>query len=84
LPCRRFGWLSIDLVAHQVLAAAWLETGETQPPSSGLPAVATPPDSHEEDVVFIIGIDPHKGSHTAAVLDDQEALVGELHVTADR
>jgi transposase len=33
--------------------------------------------------VFIIGIDPHKGSHTAAVLDDQEALVSELRVDAD-
>src|SRR5215207_7786616 len=40
-------------------------------------------DSHEEDDVFIIGIDPHKGSHTAAVLDDQETLVGELRVVAD-
>ena len=34
--------------------------------------------------MFIIGIDPHKGSHTAAVLDDQETLVGEFCVTADR
>ena len=34
--------------------------------------------------MFIIGIDPHKGSHTAAVLDDHEALVGELRVVADR
>jgi len=29
-------------------------------------------------------IDPHKGSHTAAVLDDTERLVGELRVNADR
>jgi transposase len=34
--------------------------------------------------VFIIGIDPHKGSHTAAVLDEREALIGELRVEADR
>jgi transposase len=34
--------------------------------------------------MFIIGIDPHKGSHTAAVLDHHEALVGERRVTADR
>jgi hypothetical protein len=34
--------------------------------------------------VFIIGIDPHKGSHTAAVLDDQEQLVAELRVVAHR
>lgn len=34
--------------------------------------------------MFIIGIDPHKGSHTAAVIDRDEQLVGELSVTADR
>jgi transposase len=34
--------------------------------------------------VFIIGIDPHKGSHTAAVIDGDEQLVGELLVRADR
>jgi transposase len=34
--------------------------------------------------VFIIGIDPHKGSHTAAAIDRDEQLVGELSVQADR
>ena len=34
--------------------------------------------------MFIIGIDPHKGSHTAAVIDDREQLVGEMSVCADR
>jgi len=34
--------------------------------------------------VFIIGIDPHKGSHTAAAIDRDEQLVGELAVQADR
>ncbi len=38
----------------------------------------------EGHVMFVIGIDPHKGSHTAAVLDDTEELVGELRITADR
>jgi hypothetical protein len=33
-------------------------------------------------VVFVIGIDPHKGSHSAAVLDAQEHLVGEVRVRA--
>jgi hypothetical protein len=40
--------------------------------------------SHEEGFVFIIGIDPHKGSHTAAVLDRSECVIGELRVVADR
>jgi transposase len=34
--------------------------------------------------VFIIGIDPHKGSHTAAVIDRDEQVVGEVSVQADR
>ena len=34
--------------------------------------------------MFTIGIDPHKGSHTAAVLDRSETVIGELRVTADR
>jgi transposase len=34
--------------------------------------------------VFVIGIDPHKGSHSAAVLDQDEQLVGELRVRAGR
>lgn len=37
-----------------------------------------------ESHVFTIGIDPHKGSHTAAVLDRNETVIGELRVTADR
>lgn len=34
--------------------------------------------------MFIIGIDPHKGSHTAAVIDGDELVVDELSVRADR
>ncbi len=34
--------------------------------------------------MFIIGIDPHKGSHTAIAIDGDEQLVGELVVRADR
>jgi transposase len=34
--------------------------------------------------MFVIGIDPHRGSHTAAVLDDSEELVDEFRVVADR
>jgi transposase len=34
-------------------------------------------------VVFTIGIDPHKGSHLAAVLNEHEELLDELRVRAD-
>ena len=33
--------------------------------------------------MFTIGIDPHKGSHVAAVLDEHETLLDELRVRAD-
>jgi transposase len=52
-------------------------------PASGVPAAAFLFLS-EEGFVFIIGIDPHKGSHTAAVIDRDEQLVGEVSVIADR
>lgn len=32
--------------------------------------------------MYVIGIDPHKGSHTAAVLDRDEELRGQLRVEA--
>jgi transposase len=34
--------------------------------------------------VFVIGIDPHKGSHTAAVIDRDENVVAQLLLRADR
>jgi len=34
--------------------------------------------------MFVIGIDPHRGSHTAAVLDGVEELLAEYRVVADR
>ena len=34
--------------------------------------------------MFVIGVDPHKGSHTATALDRDEHTVGELRVRADR
>ena len=33
--------------------------------------------------MFIIGIDPHRGSHTATVLDGAEEVLDEVRVTAD-
>ena len=34
--------------------------------------------------MFIIGIDPHKGSHTAVVVDRSESVVDSIRVEADR
>jgi transposase len=37
-----------------------------------------------EHTVIIIGIDPHKESHTATAVDADEVVVGEFRVAADR
>jgi len=34
--------------------------------------------------MFIIGIDPHKGSHTAVAVDRSETVVVTIRVDADR
>lgn len=34
--------------------------------------------------MFMIGIDPHKGSHTAAAVDQDEAVIDTIRVEADR
>jgi hypothetical protein len=45
---------------------------------------ASRPEMCQEVDVFTIGIDPHKGSHLAAVLDEHERFLDELRVHADR
>jgi transposase len=34
--------------------------------------------------MYVIGIDPHRGSHAVAVLDGEERVRAELHLAADR
>jgi transposase len=34
--------------------------------------------------MFIIGVDPHRGSHAAVVIDDREQICDELAVVANR
>jgi Transposase, Mutator family len=56
-----------------------------QVPISGLSAGgATHCTSGLEHTVITIGIDSHKGSHTATAVDASEAVVGERRVAADR
>jgi hypothetical protein len=42
--------------------------------------------TYKEDVMgtTVIGIDPHKRSHTAVVLDEDEEIAAQLRVAADR
>ena len=63
-------WLLSERAADRVLVTAWLATGSASPPHQVCPPWHTNHD--EEEAMFVIGIDPHRGSHAAAALDDQE------------
>jgi hypothetical protein len=46
-----------------------------------MPAAApTSPSKKGAGVAVIIGVDPHKASHTAVAIDDKERPLGELRV----
>ena len=71
----------VDLIAKclsaGVLTGVWLERGATlNEPKSGVP---TSVPQHRDKATFqmrmMIGIDPHKASHTAVVIDDNEVML---------
>ena len=85
LPCHDSRWLPSEPAVRQVLPSAWLERGTATIPASGLPTGGAPHIRHAGwSTLITIGIDPHKGSHTATAVDEHEAVVGELRVEADR
>src|SRR5919106_261969 len=78
------GWLPSELTTSSGPASAWLVRGSGTIPISGVPAGANPSMRARSAPVFMIGIDPHKGSHTAAAVDHTEAAVACVRVNADR
>jgi transposase len=88
MPCRRAvrrGWLPNDWAVSRVLVAAWLETGSGH--RTHIRAArrdTTHDDIERQELMFIIGVDPHRGSHVAVVLDDHEQIQDQLMVTANR
>src|SRR3954464_6178399 len=84
MPCHR--WLASERSDHLPGLGCGVARNRTEHSiSSGLPAAAFPLGNRlRRFSVFVIGIDPHKGSHSAAVLDEHEHLVGELRVCAGR
>jgi transposase len=75
------GWLPNDEAVLPV-PVLWRGSKQERHPASGVPAAASL--LIEEAIVFIIGIDPHKGSHTAAVIDGDEQFIAQLALSADR
>ena len=65
------GWLSQGLPAGQWLVAVWLNRGVVPRgvPEVGMPIVAFLHRTRIGDSIMIIGVDPHKSSHTATAVD---------------
>jgi hypothetical protein len=75
-------WLSNELLARWGLAEVWLERGATaQRVESGVPTAASFNGIEEDAVSVMIGVDPHKGSHTAVAIGRDEAQLAS-HVLA--
>ena len=62
---------------------AWLEKGKRIHPHQECPPWRIHRVLTKEVVMFVIGVDPHKGSHTATALGVDERVHGELRVRAD-
>jgi transposase len=78
-------WLLIERAARPGPVTAWLETGaRLKHPHQDCPPWQATTLQNWGGNMFVIGIDPHRGSHTAAVLDGTEELLAEYRVVADR
>lgn len=78
-------WLSNDLLAVGDLAGVWLERGLCMTDlKSGVPTPVPNDDTKETVVKVMIGVDPHKGSHTAVAIDRDEAELAKSKVRASR
>src|SRR3954453_11166226 len=85
MPCHDGCWLVNEPTVRQVLPRRGSKEDRHLIPPSGLPAaVLIPTALRLEDTMFMIGIDPHKGSHTATALTADEEVVGQVRVVADR
>jgi transposase len=62
-------------------ATAWLERGEHR---HDIRFARRGSYATKGDAMVVIGIDPHKSSHTAVAVDEKEVSLGELTVRADR
>jgi hypothetical protein len=61
-------------------AVAWLERGEST--STRIRLARYSGCRQKGHAMVMIGIDPHKGSHTAVVIDRDERVVDEIRVRA--
>ena len=80
LPLCWWGWLRNELQSRPGFAAVWLERGASTA-STGIRSAHR--GSHSEihggiEVKVMIGVDPHKRSHTAVAVDEHESEIGRV------
>jgi len=84
----RVVWLSNELPARWGTAVAWLEKGATanqlisEVPATVACACMSNGKGYLPVEAVMIGVDPHKGSHTAVAIDAAEQQLGKLRVRA--
>src|SRR5512146_1486382 len=79
-------WLDNDVPARRALAVAWLERGATAD-RSGIRHARhgsrrSSSGKGQSMAAVMIGVDPHKGSHTAVVIDQAEMALDQVKIQA--
>src|SRR6266540_4481292 len=84
LPAARWsGWLSNE-GARRSGSGYGVARKRRAAPLSGVPVVTFARVYEEDFMMVIIGIDPHKATHTAVAIDRDEQAIARLEVRADR
>jgi transposase len=77
-------WLPNEVSTCRGLAVVWLARGTRQSFESGVLAAVPTDEQEDPGMDVMIGIDPHKGSHTAVMLDRRQRELRQTTVRADR
>jgi hypothetical protein len=81
VPAALLGWLSIELLADRFpCRGVARKRREHNQPESGVPTLVSSPSERHLTMTITIGIDPHKGSHTAVAIDSNEHVLDEIGV----
>ena len=78
-------WLSNELPAAGISPGCGSkEVREHDDPKSGVPTAVSSDATEEDAVKVMIGVDPHKGSHTAVAIGGDEARLAKVQGRATR
>src|SRR5215207_3859418 len=82
MPADHLFWLTNEVSACRSLAVEWLTRGTCSSFEAGVPPRSQPMNRRTRAMEVMIGIDPHKGSHTAAMLDRRQHELRQITVRA--